>query len=49
MLVLGRDAAITFMNTFHPGLGQRPIDLVAQSEDGRNGVERALQIASERL
>nr|WP_282099711.1 antitoxin Xre/MbcA/ParS toxin-binding domain-containing protein [Qipengyuania qiaonensis] len=42
MLVLGREAAISFMNAPHDELGGRPIDLVIESEAGRALVEGAL-------
>jgi uncharacterized protein (DUF2384 family) len=38
-LLLGRDAAIAFLNTAHAGLGGRPLDLATASDDGRNSVE----------
>ena len=38
-LLLGRDAAIAFLNTEHPGLGGRPLDLATDSDEGRNSVE----------
>ena len=38
-LVLGRDAAIAFLNTAHAGLGGRPLDLAIASDEGRNSVE----------
>ena len=38
-LVLGRDAAIAFLNTAHDGLGGRPLDLATASDAGRNSVE----------
>lgn len=38
-LVLGRDAAIAFLNTEHAGLGGRPLDLAIASDEGRNSVE----------
>jgi uncharacterized protein (DUF2384 family) len=41
-LLLGRDAAIAFLNTAHDGLGGRPLDLAMASEEGRNGVEAEL-------
>ena len=42
MLVLGREAAISFMNAPNDKLGGRPIDLVIKSEEGRALVEGAL-------
>ncbi|MXO51051.1 DUF2384 domain-containing protein [Erythrobacter gaetbuli] len=42
MIVLGREAAITFMNSPHKALGGRPIDLVIASDEGRSLVEDAL-------
>ena len=39
MIVLGREAAISFMNEPNHQLGGRPIDLVIQSEEGRERVE----------
>jgi uncharacterized protein (DUF2384 family) len=41
-LLLGRDAAIAFLNTAHAGLGARPLDLAIASEEGRNSVEAEL-------
>jgi uncharacterized protein (DUF2384 family) len=38
-LLLGRDAAIEFLNTAHAGLGGRPLDLATASDAGRNSVE----------
>jgi len=38
-LVLGREAAIAFLNTAHEGLGGRPLDLATASDVGRNSVE----------
>jgi uncharacterized protein (DUF2384 family) len=38
-LLLGREAAIEFLNTEHDGLGGRPLDLAIASEEGRNSVE----------
>jgi len=38
-LLLGRDAAIAFLNTAHAGLGGRPLDLATASDEGRNDVE----------
>jgi len=38
-LLLGRDAAIAFLNTAHAGLGGRPLDLATASDQGRNSVE----------
>lgn len=42
MLVLGREAAIDFMNGDNPSLGGRPIDLAVASEDGRRQIEAEL-------
>lgn len=42
MIVLGREAAISFMNAPNDKLGGRPIDLVIESEGGRALVEGAL-------
>lgn len=42
MMLLGREAAIEFMNTHDVGLGGRPIDLAIASDEGRSRVERAL-------
>ncbi|MBX7457114.1 MbcA/ParS/Xre antitoxin family protein [Qipengyuania sp. 1NDH17] len=42
MIVLGREAAISFMNEPNDQLGGRPIDLVIQSEEGRERVELEL-------
>ena len=41
-LLLGRDAAIAFLNTAHAGLGARPLDLAIASDEGRNSVEAEL-------
>jgi uncharacterized protein (DUF2384 family) len=38
-LLLGREAAIAFLNTDHAGLGGRPLDLATASDEGRNSVE----------
>ena len=38
-LLLGREAAIAFLNTAHAGLGGRPLDLAIASDEGRNNVE----------
>lgn len=38
-LLLGREAAIGFLNTAHDGLGGRPLDLATASDEGRNSVE----------
>jgi uncharacterized protein (DUF2384 family) len=38
-LLLGREAAIAFLNTAHAGLGGRPLDLAIASDEGRNSVE----------
>ena len=38
-LVLGREAAIAFLNTAHAGLGGRPLELATASDEGRNSVE----------
>ena len=38
-LLLGREAAIAFLNTDHTGLGGRPLDLATASDAGRNSVE----------
>ena len=42
MMLLGREAAIEFMNTHDVGLGGRPIDLAIASDEGRSRVELAL-------
>lgn len=42
MLVLGKEAAISFMNAPNDKLGGRPIDLVIKSEEGRALVEGVL-------
>ncbi|GGC44480.1 hypothetical protein GCM10011371_34880 [Novosphingobium marinum] len=42
MQVLGKEAAISFMNAPNDKLGGRPIDLVIKSEAGRALVEGAL-------
>jgi len=41
-LLLGREAAIAFLNTEHVGLGGRPLDLATASDQGRNSVEAEL-------
>ena len=41
-LLLGREAAIEFLNTAHAGLGARPLDLAIASDEGRNSVEAEL-------
>ena len=41
-LLLGREAAIAFLNTDHAGLGGRPLDLAIASDEGRNTVEAEL-------
>ena len=41
-LLLGREAAIAFLNTAHDGLGARPLDLAIASDEGRNSVEAEL-------
>ena len=41
-LLLGRDAAIAFLNTEHAGLGGRPLDIAMDSDEGRNAVEAEL-------
>lgn len=40
--LLGKDQAIAFLNTEHPGLGGRPLDLATGSDQGRNDVEAEL-------
>lgn len=42
MTLLGREAAIEFMNADNVALGARPIDLAVESDEGRNRVESAL-------
>lgn len=42
MMVLGREAAIEFMNRHDEALGGRPIDLAIASDEGRSRVELAL-------
>ncbi|CDO36254.1 hypothetical protein [Novosphingobium sp. KN65.2] len=46
--VLGREAAIEFMNANNAMLGARPIDLVVASDAGRALVEGALSETSSR-
>jgi uncharacterized protein (DUF2384 family) len=41
-LLLGRDEAIAFLNSDHPGLGGRPLDLATGSDEGRSSVETEL-------
>ena len=38
-LILGREAAIVFLNTAHSKLGGRPIDVAMDSDEGRIRVE----------
>jgi hypothetical protein len=40
--VLGKDQAIAFLNTEHPALGGRPLDLATLSDQGRDEVEAEL-------
>jgi len=40
--LLGRDAAIMFLNSAHEELGGRPIDLAIGSEEGLRSVEAVL-------
>lgn len=42
MMLLGREAAIEFMNAHDEGLGGRPIDLAIASDEGRSRVELTL-------
>lgn len=41
-LLLGREAAIAFLNTTHDGLGGRPLALATASAAGRAAVEAEL-------
>ncbi len=41
-LLLGREAAIAFLNTMHEGLGGRPLELATSSAAGRANVEAEL-------
>lgn len=41
-LLLGREAAIAFLNTMHVGLGARPLALATGSANGRAEVEAEL-------
>jgi hypothetical protein len=41
-LLLGREAAIAFLNTANAELAGRPLDLATASDDGRNRVEAAI-------
>ena len=41
-LLLGRERAIEFLNSDHPALGGRPLDLATASEAGRASVEAEL-------
>lgn len=41
-LLLGREAAIAFLNTAHEGLGGRPLELATASAAGRAEVEAEL-------
>jgi uncharacterized protein (DUF2384 family) len=43
--VLGRDAAIAFLNTAHPELASRPIDLVVESDEGAARVTAEIEKA----
>jgi hypothetical protein len=38
-LLLGKEAAIAFLNADHAELGGRPLDLATLSDEGRNSVE----------
>ena len=38
-LLLGREAAIAFLNTEHAVLGGRPLDVATADDEGRNCVE----------
>ena len=38
-LLLGREAAMAFLNAAHAGLGGRPLDLATASDQGRNNVK----------
>jgi hypothetical protein len=38
-LMLGRDAAIAFLNSHHTKLHGRPLDMAIASDEGRNQVE----------
>jgi len=40
--LLGRDAAIAFLNSAHAELGGRPIDLAVASEEGLRSAEAVL-------
>jgi len=42
LLLLGRDRAITFLNSDNPELGARPLDLATESAAGWASVEAAL-------
>ncbi|NTZ41963.1 DUF2384 domain-containing protein [Altererythrobacter sp. SALINAS58] len=42
-LLLGKDAAIAFLNTEHSGLGGRPLDLATGSPAGESEVSAILQ------
>lgn len=44
ILILGREAAIEFMNSHDVSLGGRPIDLAIASDEGRSRVELALSV-----
>ncbi len=46
MVLLGREAAIAFMNDDNAALGGRPIDLVIESDKGRALVESELSKSS---
>ncbi len=47
-LILGREQAISFLNTDHAGLGGRPLDLATQSTAGWHSVEAELRRLSSR-
>ena len=42
LAALGSDDALVFLNTHHPGLGGRPLDLAVASDVGLGAVETAL-------
>jgi hypothetical protein len=41
--LLGRDAAIAFLNTHDDALGGRPLDLATADQDGCEAIERAIR------
>lgn len=48
LALLGSGSARAFLNTYHAGLGGRPLDLAVASDDGLVAVESALGVESRR-